>query len=146
MPLDAPTGYVLSLVDGRCTVDTILDISGLGEVRTIRILGRLLELGVVAMGASKPTETSGAGRPTTMRRVEVLVVEGCPNAGLAVERVYAATTEIPVPVHVSLVRIESHEDAARLRFLGSPTVRVDGVDVDPGAEARDDFGLGCRIY
>jgi hypothetical protein len=25
-------------------------------------------------------------------------------------------------------------------------VHVDGVDVEPGAQARDDFGLGCRIY
>jgi hypothetical protein len=33
-----------------------------------------------------------------------------------------------------------------LRFLGSPTVRVDGVDVEPGAEKRRDFAFSCRIY
>jgi hypothetical protein len=34
----------------------------------------------------------------------------------------------------------------RLRFLGSPTVRVDGRDVEPGADLREDFGLKCRLY
>lgn len=31
-------------------------------------------------------------------------------------------------------------------FLGSPTVRVDGRDVEPGADVREDFGLKCRLY
>jgi len=32
------------------------------------------------------------------------------------------------------------------RFLGSPTVRVDGRDVEPGADQRTDFGLKYRLY
>jgi hypothetical protein len=36
--------------------------------------------------------------------------------------------------------------ARRERFLGSPTVRVDGQDVEPGARERDDFGIKCRLY
>jgi hypothetical protein len=43
-------------------------------------------------------------------------------------------------------RVETDEEAQRLRFLGSPTVRVDGRDVEPGVDARDDFGLKCRLY
>jgi len=45
-----------------------------------------------------------------------------------------------------LRRVESVEAAERERFLGSPTVRVDGGDVDPDAPARTDFGLKCRLY
>lgn len=46
-----------------------------------------------------------------------------------------------------MLRRVPHEDAAqRERFLGSPTVRVDSRDVEPGAEERDDFGLKCRLY
>ena len=33
-----------------------------------------------------------------------------------------------------------------MRFLGSPTIRVDGRDVEPGADERDEFVLACRIY
>jgi hypothetical protein len=36
--------------------------------------------------------------------------------------------------------------AHRERFLGSPTLRIDGRDVEPGAEERTDFGLKCRLY
>jgi hypothetical protein len=38
------------------------------------------------------------------------------------------------------------EDAIAERFLGSPTIRVDGVDVEPAAGERRDFGLCCRLY
>ena len=38
------------------------------------------------------------------------------------------------------------DDAVGLRFLGSPTVRVDGRDVEPGAEERHEFVFSCRVY
>jgi hypothetical protein len=43
-------------------------------------------------------------------------------------------------------RVHSPEAAIAERFLGSPTVQVDGVDVELEAGARDDFGLKCRLY
>ena len=47
---------------------------------------------------------------------------------------------------IELRRIESPEAAEAERFLGSPTVRIDGEDIDPGARDRSDFGLKCRLY
>ena len=32
------------------------------------------------------------------------------------------------------------------RFLGSPTIRVNGRDIEPGADARSEFTLACRVY
>jgi hypothetical protein len=43
-------------------------------------------------------------------------------------------------------RVESDDTAQRERFLGSPTLRIDGVDIDPGAAQRQDYGLNCRLY
>jgi hypothetical protein len=43
-------------------------------------------------------------------------------------------------------RISSLEEARSERFLASPTVRVDGRDVEPGADERTEFALGCRLY
>ena len=43
-------------------------------------------------------------------------------------------------------RIASDGAAQRERFLGSPTVRVNGRDVEPEAEQRTDYGLKCRLY
>jgi hypothetical protein len=80
------------------------------------------------------------------RRVEVLVFDGCPNVDATLGRARAAIAATNARADVQLVRVESDEEARRLRFLGSPTVRVDGVDVDGSANLRDDFGLQCRIY
>ena len=47
---------------------------------------------------------------------------------------------------IDLVRVGSEEDAKKLRFLGSPTVRVDGTDIDVTAGQSSNFGLMCRVY
>lgn len=80
------------------------------------------------------------------RCIEVLAFEGCPNVGTAVDRAHAAAAAAGPSASVRVVLIETVEDAHRLQFLGSPTVRVDGVDVDPSARERRDFGLQCRVY
>ena len=49
MPLDSRAGLVLSLVDGRSTIEMILDVSGIREDEAIGILARMLELGVIEL-------------------------------------------------------------------------------------------------
>ena len=51
-----------------------------------------------------------------------------------------------VEVTVEQRRVESDVAAQSERFLGSPTLRVDGVDVDPGAARRTDYGLEVPLY
>ena len=46
----------------------------------------------------------------------------------------------------TLRKITDEHEAARERFLGSPTLRINGRDVEPGATERTDYGLKCRIY
>jgi len=41
-----------------------------------------------------------------------------------------------------MVVVDSLEEARRHRFLGSPTVKIDGLDVEPSVRRREDFGLG----
>ena len=45
-----------------------------------------------------------------------------------------------------MIDVPDAEAAAALRFIGSPTVRVDGHDIEPGADTRDGFVLACRVY
>ncbi len=78
--------------------------------------------------------------------VEVLYFDGCPNHEALLPRVRTLVSEIRPDARVDLRRIESPEAAVAERFLGSPTVRVDGRDVDPRAGERRDYGLGCRLY
>ena len=77
-------------------------------------------------------------------RVELLFFDGCTSH----ERLLPRVRELADAAGAELVlrRVQTHEEAERERFLGSPTVRVDGRDVDPGARGRVDYGLKCRIY
>ena len=76
--------------------------------------------------------------------VELLYFEGCPSYERLLPLVRRLADEADAELRVRAV--ETLDAAEEERFLGSPTLRVDGVDVEPGAEARDDFGLKCRIY
>jgi hypothetical protein len=78
-------------------------------------------------------------------RVEILYFDGCPNCEAAQALVERAATELSIDVQIELVRVNDVESAAELEFLGSPTVRVDGRDVEPGAEERREFVFSCRV-
>ncbi len=81
-----------------------------------------------------------------MTLVEILYFDGCPNVDLAVARARAAAVAAGASVDLRMVPVEGEAEAQRQRFIGSPTVRVDGVDVEPSARARTDFGMQCRVY
>jgi hypothetical protein len=78
--------------------------------------------------------------------VEVLYFDGCPNHEPTVALVERIDRELGIGAEVRLVNVPDRETANRLRFLGSPTVRVDGVDVDPLTAQRSDYALSCRVF
>lgn len=78
--------------------------------------------------------------------VEILYFDGCPNHEGAVALVERAAAELGIRPRIRLVNVPDEEAAGRVRFLGSPTVRIGGRDVEPGAEERADFGLSCRVF
>lgn len=76
-------------------------------------------------------------------KVDLLYFEGCPSYEALLPRVQqlvAGRAELEVRA------VESLEQAEAEQFLGSPTVRVNGADVDPGAADRRDYGMKCRLY
>ena len=79
-------------------------------------------------------------------RVEILYFDGCPNYEGTRALVERLAAELRIEPEVAFVRIADAEAAVQHRFLGSPTVRVDGRDVEPGAERRSDFAFSCRAY
>jgi len=79
-------------------------------------------------------------------RVEILYFDGCPHLADVAHHVRALLESEGVAAYVELRRVADDADARAARFLGSPSVRIDGRDVEPGAERRDDFGMKCRLY
>ena len=79
-------------------------------------------------------------------KIELLYFDGCPNHEALLPRLRQLLELANVSSAVELVNVPDDAAAQRERFLGSPTLRVDGHDVEPGAEERTDFGLKCRLY
>jgi hypothetical protein len=77
--------------------------------------------------------------------IEFLFWAGCPSHPEALELLRSVMAERGVEAEVELREVVTDEEAAALRFPGSPTIRVDGRDVDP-AGAGDPARLACRIY
>ena len=78
-------------------------------------------------------------------QIEILAREDCPNRGMAITVVERVVDETGVPAEIEIVDVESDEEAAQYRVLGSPTVLVDGRDVDP-EPMHDGFSADDRLY
>ena len=78
--------------------------------------------------------------------VEVLTFEGCPHAEPALELVKRVVAESGSDATVRRVDVPDTEAAAAQRFLGSPTIRVNGCDIEPGVGEREEYVLSCRVY
>lgn len=89
---------------------------------------------------------AGARDPAPAGAVELLYFDGCPNHEALLPRLCALLRSAGADDQIRLRRIPDDGAARRERFLGSPTVRVDGHDVEPGASERRDFGMKCRLY
>ncbi len=66
-----------------------------------------------------------------MTKVEILYFEGCPNHRPAVECVHEVLRQEGLSAEVQELEVPDAEAAQRFRFLGSPSIRVNGVDVEP---------------
>ncbi len=77
-------------------------------------------------------------------RIDVLYFEGCPSWKDAIGNLKASLDAEGLESDIRLVKVADDEDAARLKFLGSPSFQVDGVDWWP--ELRSRYHLCCRVY
>ncbi len=79
-------------------------------------------------------------------RIELLYFDGCPNHEALVPRLRALLADEDIATDIAMREITDDETARRERFLGSPTIRVNGRDIEPDAERRADYGMKCRLY
>jgi hypothetical protein len=88
----------------------------------------------------------GAGRAyrSEARRIEILYVPGCPNYEPAVERLQAVLESKSLQAEIRSVPISSEDQAKALRFPGSPTICIDGEDVEQQEAVAP--SLACRLY
>jgi hypothetical protein len=78
-------------------------------------------------------------------RIEFPFWEGCPSHPEALELLQDVLRERGIEEPIELQEVFTLEDANELGFPGSPTIRIDGRDVDPSG-ATDLPALTCRVY
>lgn len=77
--------------------------------------------------------------------VELLFWKGCPSYPKALADLRAAMADMGLDsAHIVVREVRTDAGAERERFVGSPTIRIDGLDIQPTDDAP--FGLTCRVY
>lgn len=76
-------------------------------------------------------------------QIDLLYFDGCPSWQTGLENLKAALEAEGVFAEIRLVRVKN-DDAARLKFLGSPSFHINGQDLWPEERAR--YDLSCRVY
>jgi len=79
-------------------------------------------------------------------KIDILYIEGCPNHKPASERVRAVLRDAGISADVNEIEIADEAAAKKFGFPGSPTIRVDGVDVDPAMRGAQTGRVACRYY
>jgi hypothetical protein len=76
-------------------------------------------------------------------KIEILYFASCPTAKDAVANLKAVLKERNLQADIKLIAVETEEKAEKVGFQGSPSIRVNGKDL----EGRDEgFSFSCRMY
>lgn len=89
---------------------------------------------------------TGRAAPLAPITIEILYFDGCPNHKKLLTHLPELLAHEGITAEIVLRNIPDTDSAVKERFLGSPTVRLNGHDIEPGANQRDDYGLKCRLY
>lgn len=77
-------------------------------------------------------------------KVQLLYFDGCPHWAVLDERLREALDLLDDQATIEYVQVESPDDAERLQFAGSPSIRLNGTD--PFESPAGAIGLSCRVY
>jgi hypothetical protein len=78
--------------------------------------------------------------------IELLYVQDCPNYPGALALVERVRAELGIDAELRTTLITDQTTAEQARFAGSPTIRVDGCDVEPGSPPAGEYTVACRLY
>ncbi len=80
-------------------------------------------------------------------KIELLYSEGCHTWEKTLELTKQILEERKIREEVSVIKVETQEDAAKYHYFGSPQININGRDIDPMAEKITNYQpAGCRLY
>ena len=79
-------------------------------------------------------------------KIEVLYFEGCPNYEPAMEMLRDTLISLGRQDDIHRIEVRTQAEAEAIKFVGSPSIRINGYDIELWARTAKDFGLSCRTY
>ena len=80
-----------------------------------------------------------------MTKVEIQYFEGCPHSDVMIENVKEAIKQINTQIEFETILVDTPEKAEKYKFRGSPTVLINGIDLE-GLPEPTNGNLACRYY
>ncbi len=77
-------------------------------------------------------------------KIELLYFDGCPSWENGLKNLEISLQAEGLTASVDVIEVKDNEQANRLKFLGSPSFRVDGQEL--WHEERENYSLSCRVY
>lgn len=98
---------------------------------------------IFACGIASAQKTNQPTNEKEKMKIEVLYFDTCPSYKQAIANVKAVIKEKHLQADLLLIKVESAEKAEKVGFQGSPSVRINGKDL----EGRDEgYSFSCRLY
>jgi hypothetical protein len=79
-------------------------------------------------------------------KIEVLFFKDCPNYLPIMDRLRTVIRQEGLAADVSEIEVKDTSAATTLKFLGSPTIRINGLDIDPDSRGLTETAFACRRY
>ncbi len=77
--------------------------------------------------------------------IRVLTFEGCPNCAATRNLVEETVRELHLQADIQAIMVSDEAEAGQYGFLGSPTIQIDGRDIEAGRR-KDRPSFSCRVY
>ena len=98
------------------------------------------------MAPDRTLSLDKSGEKLARVKVDLMYFDGCPSYMTTLKDLQDIIAQHGLHAEISMVKVESEAEAKKLGFLGSPTVRINGVDAEPSARKSEDYAFACRVY
>ena len=82
---------------------------------------------------------------TSIMTIRLLSFPECPNAKPALQLVEDVVLDLGIAANIETLHVNSAEEAEAYRFLGSPTIQIEGNDIEQSRRS-DEPCYACRVY
>ena len=76
-------------------------------------------------------------------KIEFYYFENCPSYEISLQNLKDVIKDSAVNAELDIIRIDSVEDAEKFTFQGSPSIKINGKDIE---DRNDTYSFNCRLY